>query len=330
MSALGEVIRARIDRLVRNEPQPGVTYPEVLVVDDPLRARWRTVMLGVGGAMLGLITYVVLAPWVVTGVIALFWLAEGSPGGRMFDWAGEVTSTFSEPAGMVATHLGLATLIPISLGLVLFIHRFHPRWLHSVQPGFRWRFALVAGLAAFVVLGGVWALTRIGQSWAVNPEPAFWGFVVAILLTSPLQAAAEEYFFRGYLLQAIHTTAPNSPWFGVVGSAAVFALMHGTQDLPAFLYRFVFGVVAGWLVVKTGGLEAGIAAHVANNVIAFGWAALSGTMTATRTTTTTTWAELGWSLAAFAAFAAIAVWIATRMRLATATPGTRFVGGDEV
>ena len=41
MSALGEVIRARIDRLVRNEPQPGVTYPEVLVVDDPLRAvRW--------------------------------------------------------------------------------------------------------------------------------------------------------------------------------------------------------------------------------------------------------------------------------------------------
>lgn len=330
MSALGGALRARIDAVVRNVPQPGITYAEVLIVDDPLRARWRTIMLGLGGAMLGVVTYVLVAPWVVTGVIGLFWLAEGSPGGNLLAWAGPVTSTFSEPSGMASTQLGLATLIPISMGLVLFLHRFHPRWLHSVQPGFRWRFAFITGIAAFVVLGLVWALTRIGQSWAVTPEPALWGFIVAILLTSPLQAAAEEYFFRGYLLQALHTTSPNSPWFGVVGSAAVFALMHGTQDLPAFLYRFVFGVVAGWLVVRTGGLEAAIAAHVANNVIAFGWAALSGTVTAARTATTTSWAELGWSLAAFGAFAAVAVWIATRMKVATTTPGLRFVGEDEV
>ena len=330
MSAPGAGLRAHIDALVKYEPRPGVTYPEVLVVDDPLRARWRTIMLGVGGSMLGVITYVALAPWVVTGVIALFWLAEGSPGSGMLTWASQVTTTFSEPSGMVATHLGLATLIPISMALVLFVHRFHPRWLHSVQPGFRWRFGFLVGLVALVVLGGVWALTRIGGSWAVSPEPAFWGFLAAIVLTSPLQAAAEEYFFRGYLLQAIHTTAPDNPWFGVVGSALVFALMHGTQNLPAFLYRFVFGVVAGWLVLKTGGLEAGIAAHVANNAIAFGWAALSGTMTQTRTATVTSWAELAWSLVGFAAFAVAAVWIARRMKLATTTPGARFVGGDQV
>ncbi|MGC3993621.1 MAG: CPBP family intramembrane metalloprotease [Propionicimonas sp.] len=329
MSALGDLVRARVQGFVKYEPQPGVTYPEVLIVDDPLRARWRSVALGVGGSMLGLITYVVLAPWVMSGVVGLFWLAEGSPS-TFLAWATQVTNTFSEPSGMVATQLGLATLIPISLALVLFVHRFHPRWLHSVQPGFRWRYGFVTLAAALLVLGAVWALSRIGQPWAVQPEPAFWGFVVAILLTSPLQAAAEEYFFRGYLLQAIHTTAPNSPWFGVVGSAAIFALMHGTQNLPAFLYRFVFGVLAGWLVVKTGGLEAGIAAHVANNVIAFGWAALSGTMVATRTTTTTTWLELAVSLAGFAAFAALAVVIAGRMKVATATPGVRFVATDEV
>ncbi|MFT4109457.1 lysostaphin resistance A-like protein [Propionicimonas sp.] len=329
MSALGDLARVRVQGFVKYEPQPGVTYPEVLIIDDPLRARLRSVALGVGGAMLGLITYVVLAPWVVTGVAGVFWLAEGSPSTFM-PWAHQVTNTFSEPSGMVATQLGLATLIPISMALVLLVHRFHPRWLHSVQPGFRWRFAFVTGAVALLVLGAVWAISRIGQSWTVQPEPAFWGFVLAILLTSPLQAAAEEYFFRGYLLQAIHTTAPNSPWFGVVGSAAIFALMHGTQNLPAFLYRFVFGVLAGWLVVKTGGLEAGIAAHVANNVIAFGWAALSGTMVATRTTTATTWAELAVSLAGFAGFAAVAVVIARRMQVATTTPGVRFGATDEV
>jgi membrane protease YdiL (CAAX protease family) len=329
MSALGEGLRARVAGVVRYEPQPGVRYPEVLVVADPRRARWRTVFLGIGGAMLGLITYVVLAPWVVTAVMGLFWLGEGRPG-SFLAWATQLTGTFSEPAGMAGAQLGLATLIPISMALVLFLHRFHPRWLHSVQPGFRWRFGLVTLVAALVVIGLVWAVSRVGQSWAVSPEPALGGFVLAILLTSPLQAAAEEYFFRGYLLQALHTTAPGSPWFGIIGSSLVFAVMHGTQNLPAFLYRFVFGLVAGWLVLKTGGLEAGIAAHVANNLLTFGWAALSGTMVATRTSTETTWAELGLSLAGFVVFAAIAVWIAGRMKVATTTPGVRFGDRDEV
>ncbi|MCB0913820.1 MAG: hypothetical protein KDB60_19615, partial [Propionibacteriaceae bacterium] len=128
MSALGDVFRRRLDGMVVYEPQPGVTYAEVLIVDDPLRARWRTIMMGVGGAMLGVLTYVMLAPWVVTGVMALFWLAQGSPG-DLLPWATARTSTFSEPSGMVATHLGLATLIPISMGLVLLLHRFHPHWL---------------------------------------------------------------------------------------------------------------------------------------------------------------------------------------------------------
>jgi membrane protease YdiL (CAAX protease family) len=314
---------------VRHEPEPGVSYPEVLIVDDPLVSRWRTIALGIGGSMLGLITYVAMAPWVVFGLMALAWLASGSPG-SLGPWAQQATSTFSHPAGMAATQLGIAILIPISLALVLFVHRFHPRWLHSVQPGFRWRFALLSLLAGLVVLGGVWALSRIGQPWVVSPEPAFWGFLVVILLTSPLQAAAEEYFFRGYLLQAIHTTAPNSPWFGVVGSAAVFALLHGTQNLPLFLYRFVFGVLAGWLVVRTGGLEAAIGAHVANNVIAFGYAALSGTMVATRTVVATSWLDLLWALLGFGLFVAVALWIAARLKVATTTPERRFGGPAEV
>lgn len=327
--SLGGVLRERIDGLVRFEPRPGVTYAEVLGVDDPQRARWRAVAVGVGGAMTAVVILYVLPSLVSLGVLALFWLAGGSS--EVFaPWAGQMLRTFAEPSGMVAAHLGLASLIPVSLGLVLFLHQVHPRWLHSVQPGFRWRFALVTGLAAFVVIGGLWALSRIGQSWTVSPEPAFWGFVGAILLTAPLQAAAEEYVFRGYILQALNMAAPNGPWFGIVGSAAVFALMHGTQDLPAFLYRFVFGVLAGWLAVRTGGLEAGIAAHVANNVIAFGWAALSGTVTLARTTTTTTWAELGWAMAGFVGFALVALWIARRMRVATRTPGARFGGADEV
>ena len=88
---------------------------------------------------------------------------------------------------------------------------------------------------------------------------------MVILLTSPLQAAAEEIFFRGYLMQALGSLVAK-PWFGVVASALVFALLHGTQNLPLFVDRLAFGLLAGLLVWRTGGLEAGIAAHVVNNV----------------------------------------------------------------
>ena len=89
-----------------------------------------------------------------------------------------------------------------------------------------------------------------------------------IILTSPIQAAAEEIFFRGYLMQALGSLVAR-PWFGVVVSSVVFALLHGTQNLPLFVDRLAFGLLAALLVWRTGGLEAGIAAHVINNVFAF-------------------------------------------------------------
>ena len=66
--------------------------------------------------------------------------------------------------------------------------------------------------------------------------------------------------------------------FGIVASAAIFTLFHGSLDPALVMDRFAFGVLAGWLVVRTGGLEAGIAAHIANNVSSFALAALTTSM----------------------------------------------------
>lgn len=324
MSELVGVFRRRAAELIRHEPQPEVSYAEVLIVDEPIPTRWKIVALALGGALLGVLTFYVLGPVVIYLLVGLFWLVGGMPG--EFGTFLAASARFELPAGMAATNLGLATLIPISFALVVVLHHFHPRWLHSVQPGFRWRFALVSLLAGFVVLAGVWVLTRWGQPWMFSPERDWAWFLVAILLTSPLQAAAEEYFFRGYLVQALHTAAPQSPWFGVVGAAAAFAVLHGTQNLPAFLYRFAFGILAGVLVVKTGGLEAGIAAHVVNNVLAYGYAVASGQVAEVHAQTQIGWIDLAWGLAGFAAFAAVAVGIARRMKVATTTPKARFVG----
>ncbi len=341
-----------LGRFVRHEPRPEVEYPGVLVVDEAQRTPLRALSLGVGGGMLSVLGFVWLAALVTGGLAWVFWTASGSPG-TFASYSTAAVGDFASPWGIVATHLGLAMAIPLSLAMVLFVHRFDPRWLHSVQPGFRWRYGLVALIAALVVLGVVWALSRLGQPWQFAPAEPVWGFLIAIVLTAPLQAAGEEYLFRGYLLQALYSAAPNlnrpllssdaagegagrvglwlargyQRWFGVIGSALLFALLHTqNQGLAGFLHPFAFGLLAGWLVLRTGGLEAGIAAHVVNNLIAFGYAALSGTLAQARHPGEVSWAELAWNLAGYALFAVVAVRVADRMKLARTTPRGRFGG----
>ncbi|MFF6949641.1 CPBP family intramembrane glutamic endopeptidase [Streptomyces iakyrus] len=134
--------------------------------------------------------------------------------------------------------------------------------------------------------------------------------VLAVLV--PLQAAAEEYVFRGWLLQAAGAFV-RSPWFAVIPQAVLFAAAHGWGTQWGFLGLLVNGLVAGLLTIRTGGLEAAIALHVLNNLLAFGASAavvdgLSSDETA---------ADAPWSLALTAVvtdllYAAIVLWFARR------------------
>lgn len=307
-----------VERLALRRPRPGVTYPEVLALDEPTSpSRLLTAVRGMAGSALGMLLFLIVVPLVVAAIVGLAWLVAGQPG--EFGSFSAQARAFENPAGMVAAHLGLAMLIPISFGLMLMIHRVHPRWLHSVRPGLRWGFGLAAMLVAAVVLNAVLVASRWGQDWTIRPQPGFWWFAVAIVLTSPLQAAAEEYFFRGYLMQALSPIV-RGPWFGIVASAALFAAFHGTQNLPLFLDRFGFGLLAGILALKTGGLEAGIAAHVVNNICAFGYAGLTSTIAEVKATQVIGWADAGWDLAGFGLFTLGAIWLARRWGLETRTP----------
>ena len=302
--------------LAVRRPPPGVTYPQVLSDDGPLDV--RTAARCLFGVLLGLVTFLVLTPLVTQLITLAGWNVAGRPGDFVeYYVAGRA---FETPLGMAASHLGLAVLLPTSLALVLVVHHVHPRWLHSVQPGFRWRYALGALLVAAVVLNLVMYLTAAGWTWQLRPQADFGWFLLVILITSPLQAAAEEYFFRGYLLQSLQAVL-RLPWAGVVASSLVFALFHGTQNLPLFLDRFGFGLLAGFLVMRTGGLEAGIAAHIVNNVFAYVWAGLTTSIAGIKATQTIGWLDLATDLLGFALFTAGAIWLARRMRVARTTPG---------
>ena len=150
-------------------------------------------------------------------------------------------------------------------------------------------------------------------------------WLLAIIITSPFQAIAEEMFFRGYLMNVISGLSVNlsekaGRWTSVVVSALIFALMHGTQNAWLFADRFTFGLLAGWLVIVTGGIEAGAAAHVVNNLFAFGYAVFLGGVSQARGVTAMSWVDAAWDTGGFLTIALAGWWIGNLMGVARRTP----------
>ena len=94
-----------------------------------------------------------------------------------------------------------------------------------------------------------------------------WIVVLVAVLLVPLQATAEEFFFRGYLAQTIGGWLKH-PLFAILLPVPLFTIGH-QYDVWGLIDVSVFAVVAGWLVWRTGGLEASIVAHVVNNTVIF-------------------------------------------------------------
>ena len=197
--------------------------------------------------------------------------------------------------GMLYLNLALAGLVPVTWLVIRFVHRMRPRWLMSVRPGIRWGFfwvcfALAPVAMAAQILVGIFLPSDPND---LNSSPnELTGTLVAIgvvvLLTTPLQAIGEEYAFRGYAMQAFGALT-RRPWIAIVLSATLFALAHGVQNAPLFLDRLAFGLMAGYVVLRTGGLEAGIAMHVWNNLVAFGFALLLGNIDDSLNVTEISW-----------------------------------------
>ncbi len=293
------------------DPPSGLPYPLAL------RREGSSAFQSVFGILVGFSAFALLVPLTAQLVLRVTHLFRGG------DWGGYLqrATNYQLPEGPASGHLALALLLPVSILIVRYIQGVRPRWLASVQPGLRWRYLLICLFVALVALNGVqWlAFVATGVPTFHSGQAGWPAFLVVLAITSPLQAAAEEVFFRGYLLQAIGS-ATGRPWVGVVGSALVFALLHGVQNPPMFAQRLAFGLIAGALVVVTGGLEAGIAAHIVNNIASYGYAIFTSSIAELKTITAITWADAFWGVAGYAVFAVVAWWVARRMRLATVTP----------
>lgn len=239
------------------------------------------------------------------------------------------------PTGLAYLNVVLACQILAAWLVVRAVHGLRPRWLASVAGRIRWRWlAVCVGLAMVALLATliVSALVPSSDDGAevsghLNSFTSTTrDFLLVILFLTPLQAAGEEYAFRGYLTQVFGAAFGRVA--AVVVPAVLFALAHGGQSAPVFFDRFAFGVVAGLAVVLTGGLEAGIAMHVLNNWLAFGLALAYGDMSTSLHPTGGSWWTILVTATQSLVYLGLVLWAARRRGVRTTTE--RPVGPGEL
>jgi membrane protease YdiL (CAAX protease family) len=229
-------------------------------------------------------------------------------------------------------NLTLAALIPASM-IATRIAYGRPRGrLFSVTGRLRWGWllqcmALVAPLWV-VYLAASWVV--FGQE--VLPRPEAWiGLLVVTLLTTPLQAAGEEVAFRGLVVQAVGAWI-RSPVVALAVStavsAAIFVAAHGSMDVWIWIDIGSLAVAACWLAWRTGGIEAGIALHVVNNLAVTFAGILLGGLEESYVDTETTGSPVSatMSVVVMTIASALILWLAKRRGIAPAGRTTASVG----
>lgn len=188
------------------------------------------------------------------------------------------------PAILAATNLSLVAGAGVAMLAHRWINGVKIGYFHSVAPGMRWRWLLIS----FAIVAPVYLL--FAASSFLDPayqSLTFSGttlaFLLIIILTTPLQAAAEEYMFRGVVQRSVGGWFRSNRWGFIVGtavSATVFSAAHFAGDIWLIVYYLLFGVLLSILTQRTGGLESAIAIHTANNLFLLIVASLAGQMDA--------------------------------------------------
>lgn len=168
------------------------------------------------------------------------------------------------------------TFIALTIGIWLAVSQLHRRpflslitpyptirW-HRFWQGFKWQ------IAFFILSAAIEELIFPGTyTYTLDPSQ-FYKFAILVVLFIPIQAASEEFLFRGYLLQALGHLM-RSPMVLITINGLGFMALHAANPemehgLPSWLTYFAWGAFLTLLTLKDNGAELAIGIHVANNV----------------------------------------------------------------
>ncbi|WP_073480604.1 CPBP family intramembrane glutamic endopeptidase [Streptoalloteichus hindustanus] len=249
------------------DPPPGVGYDRM--ARTACHCWWRPV---VGTVVIGVGWVVAMVVVVVLGVVAAELAAAPV---RLVD-----SHLFADPLwDTVVGLLSIAAVLPVVFLAARIAQRRRPGTLSSVVGHLRWGWfgrcllvaipVMVVSLLLLVVLAALVTAEPAEQTavrWTGWPRFAVSACLLVVVV--PLQAAGEEYLARGWFIQAFGAWF-GTPWPGILAGGLVFVALHSVSQVWGAADLMLYAVVLGWLAVRTGGLEAGIALHATGNLMVF-------------------------------------------------------------
>jgi len=223
-----------------------------LALADQGRSAWWRYLLGIA-----LLTFI----WMVGGGYA-YALTLQLP-------LGEVTE-------FVAINASILVLLAGVVMVTALLHRRSWRTLMTPLPRAGWG-RMLQGAAAWMILAAVFCMIEsllYPGRYAWTFDFGRWlPFVAAALLLTPLQCAAEELVFRGYLMQAFGRLC-RRPVVPAIASSVVFTLPHlYNPEVAAYglvimaANYFAMGLFLAAVTLRDGRLELAIGAHAGNNLL---------------------------------------------------------------
>lgn len=163
------------------------------------------------------------------------------------------------------------------LGLYIAIRLLHKQklnWIISSRPQIDWKRILFA----FTLWGSIVVITTIiGYYFKPEDYVVQFDFNVFIILVFiafvflPFQTSAEEFIFRGYLMQGFALIAKNK-WVPLMLTSVLFGLLHYANPEVTkmgniiMVYYIGTGIFLGVITLMDEGMELALGFHAANNI----------------------------------------------------------------
>ena len=228
--------------------------------------------------MVGLIALGLFIGMTVLATVVFMFAAMSNPAmeqtfDEMFMSEDIIDIDMSDPGIFAFSMVSIILMLPTILIATRIMNVQKVGSLTSVTGKMRWGWLGKCMLVAAAILTLSLTLSfAVDSAGGIPFEPDFaapnmWILLFLTVLLVPFQATAEEYVFRGYLMQLLGSWLRH-PAFAILIPVPFFMAGH-MYDIYGQLDVGFFAVAAGWLAWRTGGLEAAIALHVVNNSVIF-------------------------------------------------------------
>lgn len=203
-------------------------------------------------------------------------LYETTNSGKAYPSTNEDIMRFFEPN--LTLFLLLIMFVFVMISIILVVRYLHDQTFLSVTTSrnkvdwYRILFSFVIW-SSFTIASTLLVYFSSPSEFVVNFKPIPFAILVLIgVVLIPVQTSAEEYIFRGYLMQGFANLAKNK-WFPLVMTSVIFGGLHifnpevSKIGYIVLVYYIGTGFLLGIITLMDEGMELALGFHAANNLI---------------------------------------------------------------